>query len=266
MQALNRRFRQKNKATDVLSFPSPTKGMAGDIAISLEIAASNAEALGHPLATEVKILILHGLLHLAGYDHEIDDGEMRAREAELRREFKLPVGLIERGQVSSTKGRPSGLPGSRSPKRGDRTRMSLCRYPSCWFFCWLLLYAGVVRGPALSRDGQISLARISGKHRSLRAARGAAAGVHPRACVPLYGDADARSAWQPSACSLATCCLSTTRWVALDLLQAAVSLIFIIVIFSRLLPHIFFVRTRGVWLAKFVPILRHSSTSPCPPP
>ena len=108
MQALNRRFRHKNKPTDVLSFPSQTKGMAGDIAISLEIAAGNAEALGHSLANEVKILILHGLLHLAGYDHEIDDGEMRAREAELRREFKLPVGLIERSHASSIKvGRPA---------------------------------------------------------------------------------------------------------------------------------------------------------------
>ena len=62
----------------MLSFPSESPGVAGDIAISLEIAADNAAELGHSLATEVKILILHGLLHLAGYDHEIDDGEMHA--------------------------------------------------------------------------------------------------------------------------------------------------------------------------------------------
>jgi probable rRNA maturation factor len=96
MQSLNRRFRGKNKATDVLSFSSQTRGVAGDIAISLEIAARNAAAFGHDLATEVKVLILHGMLHLAGYDHEIDDGEMQAREASLRQKFKLPVGLIER--------------------------------------------------------------------------------------------------------------------------------------------------------------------------
>lgn len=96
MQALNRRFRRKNKPTDVLTFPSSGAGMAGDIAISLEIAASNASKLGHALATEVKVLILHGMLHLAGYDHEIDDGEMHARETELRKKFRLPVGLIER--------------------------------------------------------------------------------------------------------------------------------------------------------------------------
>jgi len=96
MQALNRRFRRKNKATDVLSFPSETPGVAGDIAISLEIAAENASELSHSLATEVEILILHGMLHLAGFDHEIDDGEMHERETALRRKLKLPVGLIER--------------------------------------------------------------------------------------------------------------------------------------------------------------------------
>lgn len=100
MQSLNRRFRGKNKATDVLSFPSRVPGVAGDIAISLEIAARNAATLGHDLATEVKILILHGMLHLAGYDHEIDDGEMQAHEASLRQKFKLPVGLIERTQTT----------------------------------------------------------------------------------------------------------------------------------------------------------------------
>ena len=103
MRSLNRRFRGKNKATDVLSFPSQSPGVAGDIAISLEIAARNADALGHDLATEVKILILHGMLHLAGYDHEIDDGEMQEREATLRQKFKLPVGLIERTHTSSAR-------------------------------------------------------------------------------------------------------------------------------------------------------------------
>jgi len=96
MQALNRGYRKKNKPTDVLTFPSTNAKIAGDIAISLEMAAENAVALGHSLATEVKVLILHGMLHLAGYDHEIDNGEMRTREAELRKRFRLPVGLIER--------------------------------------------------------------------------------------------------------------------------------------------------------------------------
>jgi probable rRNA maturation factor len=103
MRSLNRRFRGKNKATDVLSFPSQTREVAGDIAISLEIAARNAAELKHDLATELKILILHGMLHLAGFDHEIDDGAMEAREASLRKKFKLPVGLIERAYSQSGK-------------------------------------------------------------------------------------------------------------------------------------------------------------------
>ncbi len=70
--------------------------LAGDIAISADIAAANADRLGHSLETELKILILHGLLHLAGYDHEIDGGEMRKQEDRLRQRLNLPVGLIER--------------------------------------------------------------------------------------------------------------------------------------------------------------------------
>lgn len=99
MQALNRRFRNKNTATDVLSFRSSAPGVAGDIAISLQIAAAHADDLGHSLADEVKILILHGMLHLAGFDHENDDGEMHIRESVLRAKFGLPVGLIERSQT-----------------------------------------------------------------------------------------------------------------------------------------------------------------------
>lgn len=102
MRELNRRFRRKNKSTDVLSFPADTPKLAGDIAISAEIAAANADALGHSVDTELKILILHGLLHLVGYDHETDAGEMLAKETKLRQRLNLPVGLIER-----TNGQPS---------------------------------------------------------------------------------------------------------------------------------------------------------------
>jgi probable rRNA maturation factor len=113
LQELNRRFRRKNKPTDVLSFPSLV-GAGGDIAVAREIAASNAEALGHSLTTELKILILHGLLHLAGFDHESDHGEMTARESELREELGLPFGLIERTHTGA-----SSLPAqARGPKRG----------------------------------------------------------------------------------------------------------------------------------------------------
>ncbi len=70
--------------------------MAGDLAVSVETAARQAEEFGHPLATELQILVLHGLLHLGGYDHETDEGQMARREAALRRRLGLRAGLIER--------------------------------------------------------------------------------------------------------------------------------------------------------------------------
>jgi probable rRNA maturation factor len=99
LRRLNKSFRGKNKPTDVLSFPTPAEighTHAGDLAISLEMAALQATAYGHTLRDEVRILLLHGLLHLAGEDHETDDGEMATREAALRRELRLPTTLIER--------------------------------------------------------------------------------------------------------------------------------------------------------------------------
>jgi probable rRNA maturation factor len=102
LRALNLQFRGKDQATDVLSFPSlpeaANSGGGGDLAISLQTAAVQAKEHGHPLQMEVKILILHGLLHLAGYDHERDQGQMRRRESRLRRQFALPAGLVERSR------------------------------------------------------------------------------------------------------------------------------------------------------------------------
>jgi probable rRNA maturation factor len=72
--------------------------MAGEVAVSAEIARENAEGLGHSVADEVKILVLHGMLHLAGFDHERDNGEMARKESRLRRQLKLDAGLIERMQ------------------------------------------------------------------------------------------------------------------------------------------------------------------------
>jgi len=106
LRHLNKTFRGKNKPTDVLSFPAPSAFAAkhaGDLAISLETAARQAAAHGHALADEIRILILHGLLHLSGEDHETDNGEMAAREEILRRELRLPVALIERSTVSPAK-------------------------------------------------------------------------------------------------------------------------------------------------------------------
>ena len=96
LRELNRRFRRKDKPTDVLSFPAVVDGEAGDIAISADIASEYAFQLGHSLDEELRILILHGVLHLAGHDHESDGGEMEALESELRDKLKLPSSLIER--------------------------------------------------------------------------------------------------------------------------------------------------------------------------
>jgi probable rRNA maturation factor len=99
LRRLNKTFRGKNKATDVLSFPAPAEiaqDYAGDLAISLETAVRQAATYGHSLRDEVRILLLHGLLHLSGLDHETDNGEMAMREADLRRELGLVTTLIER--------------------------------------------------------------------------------------------------------------------------------------------------------------------------
>jgi probable rRNA maturation factor len=99
MRTLNARFRKKDRPTDVLSFPSEhmvNHSAAGELAISAEMAAQNARLLGHSAAEEIKVLVLHGVLHLAGYDHERDNGAMARHELRLRKALKLPAALIER--------------------------------------------------------------------------------------------------------------------------------------------------------------------------
>jgi probable rRNA maturation factor len=102
VRSLNRQFRGLDKPTDVLSFPSlrlgksEQKRIAGDVVISADIARENSARFGHSLETELKILSLHGILHLAGFDHEHDQGEMARKESRLRRQLKLEPGLIER--------------------------------------------------------------------------------------------------------------------------------------------------------------------------
>jgi len=120
IRRLNRQFRGKNKATDVLSFPAdpipglkPAQQIAGDLAISVPTALRQATAQGHALAVELKVLMLHGLLHLAGYDHEADTGQMARRERALRARVKLPQGLIERVE---------GGPAMKQPRRRTEAR------------------------------------------------------------------------------------------------------------------------------------------------
>ena len=97
IKELNKIFRDKNSPTDVLSFPYEpdqydyleTENFLGDIVISVETAARQARENHLPFDTEIKQLILHGILHLVGYDHEHDDGEMNRLELKLRRKLKV---------------------------------------------------------------------------------------------------------------------------------------------------------------------------------
>lgn len=121
IRALNRRYRGQDAATDVLSFPGDSRppdgvAQAGDLVISLDAAARQARRYGHSLEAEVCVLLLHGLLHLAGMDHERDRGQMRRREIRLRRELQLPLALIERGAR-----RPSRRPAGVAAPRGSAT-------------------------------------------------------------------------------------------------------------------------------------------------
>jgi probable rRNA maturation factor len=93
LQRLNEQFRGKNYATDVLSFPEEG---GGEIAISFDRAVAQAAEMGHDVDQELRILMLHGVLHLNGMDHETDNGEMRRAEERWRRKLGLPAGLIKR--------------------------------------------------------------------------------------------------------------------------------------------------------------------------
>ncbi|MDR3792346.1 MAG: rRNA maturation RNase YbeY [Terracidiphilus sp.] len=133
IRKLNRDFRGKNKATDVLSFPAEAgfvaAEIAGDLAISVETALKQARAQGHALTCELKVLVLHGLLHLAGYDHETDTGQMARRERKLRDKLRLPVGLIERVEnkpaqtKSSEAKKPAKKAAKKSPKKSAASRV-----------------------------------------------------------------------------------------------------------------------------------------------
>ena len=91
MRALNRRYRGKDRSTDVLAFPAGEagRGFLGDIVISVPYASREARRREEPAARELDRLLLHGFLHLMGYDHETDDGEMDALEARLRKRLRI---------------------------------------------------------------------------------------------------------------------------------------------------------------------------------
>lgn len=99
LRKLNREWRGKDYATDVLSFPSGTADGLGDLAISVARARAQAREFGHSTEDEVRILMLHGVLHLLGMDHETDRGQMARAEKRWQRALGLANGLIERVQA-----------------------------------------------------------------------------------------------------------------------------------------------------------------------
>ena len=98
MREINRSQRGIDKATDVLSFPyeQVPGGLMGSVVISTDTANRVASELGHSIECEIALLFLHGILHILGYDHEIDDGQMRGKEKEVIEHFNLPNSLIIR--------------------------------------------------------------------------------------------------------------------------------------------------------------------------
>jgi probable rRNA maturation factor len=131
LRRLNRTYRGKDKATDVLSFPSygfaPAAELTGvhggDLAISLDTAKRQAEEHGHTLRDEVRILLLHGLLHLSGMDHETDRGEMALRESVLRATLRLPNGLIARVEgLPKATAKDIDAKGAKSKREGRNVR------------------------------------------------------------------------------------------------------------------------------------------------
>ncbi len=122
LRRLNRDFLGKDYPTDVLSFPvgqasrPVLQTTLGEIAISAARARAQAAAFGHSLENEIRILMLHGLLHLLGMDHETDSGQMRRAEARWRRRLALPASLIERTT-------PAPSPQPLAPPREARPRV-----------------------------------------------------------------------------------------------------------------------------------------------
>ena len=100
IQKINKEYRNIDKPTDVLSFPLENLPHMplGSIIISIDMAKEYAKTYKHPIEDEIKLLFLHGLLHLLGYDHEIDDNQMRKKEEEIIKKLNLPKSLIIRNE------------------------------------------------------------------------------------------------------------------------------------------------------------------------
>ncbi len=261
LKRLNSAFRKKSEATDVLSFPSEHAGLVGEIAISSDIAKRNADALGHSAAEEIKILTLHGMLHLAGYDHEIDRGKMAKKEEKLRKELALPVGLIRRNRAGtvlnpilrSFEFRSSEVESSELGSSGCRS-MTIGVAITLLLLVGLLIIVSYVDrvyseiGKFLSRDFQDNI------------------DVFEQEIEPKLGLTRSRAALSMAVLAqLITAAISMfvayavfrdRDWGVEEVLQATLALILIVIICNRFLPFVFFSRTKGRWLLRWTLLLK----------
>ena len=255
IKQLNRDFRGKNKPTDVLSFPAPeeiAEEHAGDLAISLDTAARQAESFGHSLGDEVRVLMLHGLLHLKGMDHEVDSGEMATRELELRRELKLPATLIERASQPKRTG-------AEEESSHQEARMSFGYFAMLAVLLIVLALAAYVdrvyseMGKFLAREYQDNIDSWE-------------QAIEPR--LRLGRESIALSASVLRQLTLAAMALlwglllyqRTNGLLEIPgtgaIARAIAELILLILIFDRLIPQILFARTRGLWIRKITLVLQ----------
>ncbi len=96
IQLINKEYRDKNTPTDVLSFPIKSKKILGSVVVSIDFIKDASKKYNHSINDELTLLFIHGLLHLLGYDHEIDNGEMRKKEEQIIKKHNLPKSLIVR--------------------------------------------------------------------------------------------------------------------------------------------------------------------------
>ena len=258
VQSLNRQFRGKNKATDVLSFPSlltmpyNSSRLAGDIAISADIAVQNAHRMGHSAAVEVKILTLHGILHLAGFDHE--NAEQTSPESRWRvppdsRQHAAACGPGDAVQLFA--GLDSG-PKSDAIDVGDAMSVSVA-FALLLLVGLLTLVSYVDRvyqeiGKFLSREFQDNI------------------DVFEQKVEPKLGVSRTRAALSMAILTQLTMAaislligyavFADEPWSIYEILQATISLVLIVIVCNRFLPFLFFSRTKGSWLARWTPLLR----------
>ena len=265
LKRLNRTFRNKNKPTDVLSFPAdPIPGLpaphqhAGDLAISLDTAGRQAAEHAHPLADELRILLLHGLLHLSGLDHEIDQGEMANRESDLRTQLRLPNTLIARtnGQTVDKQTPPTPVKPRSAKRRKENSPMSLLDILALAALLTILSLAAYVdrvyseMGKFLAREYQDNIDSWQQT-------------AEPR--LRLGRESIALSASVLRQLTLAAIALlfglrlytHTTLLPQLvhvpgvpQIFRGAFELILLILTFDRLIPQILFARTRGLWIRR----------------